>query len=79
VAAADQALRVARGGGVERARRGGAPVDQLELVVVVAQADAADVQRGLVLVVGAAEAQPAFGVGELDEAPLVFRGGDVAL
>ena len=63
VAAADQAFRVARRGGVEGARRGGAPVDQLQVVIVVAQADAADVQRGLVLVVGAAEAQPAFGVG----------------
>src|SRR5262249_30954733 len=79
VAPADQAAGLARGRGVEGARGGRAPVDQLEFVIVVAQADAADIQRCLLFVIGPAEAQAAFGVIELREAPFVFGGGDVPL
>ena len=61
VTAADQAVRVAGGGGVEGVGRGGAPVDEPRLVLVVAQADPADVQRARAvrrgLRIGAAEAQ----------------------
>jgi len=52
VPAPDQAGRVLGGGGVEGLRGGGAPVDELGFLLVVAQADPADVQGGAELAAG---------------------------
>src|ERR1700761_9472953 len=79
VAAADQADRVTRGGGVEGPCRGGTPVDQLQLVIVIAQPNAADVKHVLHVVVGTAEAQAALGQVQLGYSLLVLGGGDVPL
>ena len=79
VAPADQADRIARRGRVEGPGGGGAPVDQLELVIVVAQADPANVKGEPLLVVEPAEAQAALGQVELGEAPFVLGRRNVAL
>ncbi len=69
----------ARGGGVERAGGGSAPVDQLQLVVVVAQADPADVEGQAGLVVGAAEAQAPLDPVQLRETGCLLGRGHVTL
>ena len=87
VAAADQAARVPGGGGVERVRGGRAPVDQARLVLVVAQADPADVQGDRVLrlglaglvAVGTAEHQAALDRVQLGQPPALLGRGEVAL
>ncbi len=79
VAAANQSDRVTRRRGVERPRGRGPPVDQLQLVIVIAQADPADVKSGLLIVVRAAEAQSALGQVELGNSFLVLGRGNVAL
>ena len=78
VAPPDHAERIFRRRGIERAGRGGPPVDQLELVVVVTQADPADVQRGLTLVVGTAEAQAPLDPVQLGQPALVLGGGNIS-
>jgi hypothetical protein len=87
VPAPDQAGRILGGGGVEGLRRGRAPVDELGLVLVVAQPDPPDVQCGTELLVrtviritvGAAEAQAVLDRVQLGEPPRLFRRRDVAL
>src|SRR5690606_5765089 len=84
VAAAREGAGVAGGGGVERAGRGRAPVDQDRLAVLVAEADAADVVGvagtvGVRPVVDAPEAQAVLDAGERGEAPRRLLGGDGAL
>ena len=79
MATADQADRVTRGGGVERPCGGGSPVDQLQLVIVIAQANPADVKSVLLIVVGAAEAQAALGQVKLRDSLLVLGRGYVPL
>ena len=82
VAAADQPVRVAGGGGVEGVGRGGAPVDEPRLVLVIPQADPADVQGagmlGFRCSVGAAEAQAMLHGVQLGQPPRLFGRGDVA-
>ena len=77
VAAADQSDRVTRRRRVERARGGGAPVNQLELVIVIPQADTADVEGISLFVVGAAETQAAFGQVKLGEPFGVLGRGNI--
>ena len=59
--------------------RRGPPVDQLQLVIVIAQANPANVKSALLIVVGAAEAQAALGQVQLSDSLLVLRRGDVTL
>jgi hypothetical protein len=86
VTAPDQAVRVLGGGGVERVRGRRPPVDQLGLVLVVAQPDPADVQRGRgpvrgagLVAVGAAEDQAGLHRVELGQPPALFGRGDITL
>ena len=79
VPAADQADRVTRRRGVERPRGGGSPVDQLQIVIVIAQANTADVKCALRIVVSAAEAKSALGEVELGYSLLVLGRGNVTL
>jgi hypothetical protein len=87
VPAPDQAGRVLGSGRVEGLRGGRAPVDELGLLLVVAQADPPDVQggaefaaRGRVRVsIGAAEAQAVLDRVQLGQPPGLFRRRDVPL
>jgi hypothetical protein len=79
VATADQADRVARRRGVESPRGRGSPVDQLQIVIVIAQANPADVKSALGIVVRTAEAQAALGQVELGYSLLVLGRGNVTL
>jgi hypothetical protein len=71
VSAADHPGRGGPGGPVERLGRGGAPVDQQRLAVVVEQPQAADVQVAAVGPVQPAEAQAVLGRGQLGQAVAV--------
>jgi hypothetical protein len=77
VPAADQAHRIARCRRVERPGGGRAPVNELELVIVIAQADTADVKSVPLLVVGAAKAQSTLGQVELGEPLRVLGRGNI--
>src|SRR6202034_274730 len=79
VTSADQPDWITRRGRVEGPGGGGAPVDELQFVVVVAQADPADVKGQPILVVETPEAQSALGEIELREASFVFGRRYVAL
>jgi hypothetical protein len=71
MAAAHHPVAVGPGGPVERLGRGGAPVDQQRLAVVVEQPEAADVQVAAVGPVQPPEAQPVLGRGQLGQAASV--------
>jgi hypothetical protein len=83
VAAADQPVRVPGGGGVEGVGRGSTPVDEPRLVLVVPQADPADVQGpravGGGFGIGAAEAQAVLHRVQLRQPPRLLGRGEVAL
>ena len=79
VAAADKADRIARRRGIKGPRGGRAPVNKLQLVIVVAQADSADVKSIPLFVVGAAETQAALGQVELRQALRLLGRRDVPL
>jgi hypothetical protein len=77
--AAHQAVRIIRRGRVKRPGRGGPPVNKLEVVVFIAQADSPDIQRVVSRVIGPAKTQATLGRVKLRQPALVLHHRHVAL